>query len=183
MLRFRPQPARGKLIATSSGVALAALLALLVASPAASSQANKTGHILSLDYSFRSTDVTEGPGGKVTMYGAGTIEGKPFGKQKGRLSEAKVFTPNPNNGPYDFSGSVHATFSVSFAGRGGIRGFYDFSRDSDGAYSSAEPGVITGGTGDFKGATGKFVVPNNIPTPCGCERPTYTAHWKGSIRF
>jgi hypothetical protein len=162
-------------------------LALLVAAASPASSAKKTSHRLSVAFFYRVLDSCGATDN--VLCGEGTIRGRPFGKRTAELEvvSTETLVPNPNGGVReDWSGTGHATFTVTFTRhrhvKGRIRGHYDYTLDTEANPSSNEPGVITGGSGVFKGAKGKFVIPNRPLLP-GSERPTYQGHWEGSIRY
>jgi hypothetical protein len=91
------------------------------------------------------------------------LRGLPFAK-KALLDEFSQLTYNhPNQIPReDFSGTYHVSFDASVYNRGKFigtfKGFYDYSVDSEGNPTAPPTGRITGGTRQFKGATGSFTV-------------------------
>jgi hypothetical protein len=160
-------------------VALA--VALLVGGTAQQALAKKRSHTLSADYKSGRIGVDDTTPTTMQTDDQGSLAGRPFGSTE-ELNELTLVTYNaPNCLPF-CTGTEHTTFKADFPGRGIFRGFYDFSFGSEGNPSSPITGTITGGSGAFRGAKGRFQVVNRVAVPVG-DTTGYTAHWQGSIRY
>jgi hypothetical protein len=151
------------------------------AHPAKKAKGKRKNHVLSVDYKTSPVSVIDETPNTVELSDDAKLVGRPFGNRKAHLDEDSLVTYNqPNPGP-DFSGTQHTTFKAVIYGSGGFSGFYDFSLDSNGNPSGAITGVITGGGGTFRGATGSFQVVDLVAFHP--ENVQYRAHWQGSIRY
>ncbi len=114
------------------------------------------------------------------------LRGLPFAK-KALLDELSQLTYNhPGEIPrMDYSGTYHVTFDADVFDRGKFigtfSGFFDYSVDSEGNPTAAPTGQITGGTREFKGATGSFTVLDLHYT--SNDPAKQAGRWKGSIRY
>ena len=111
------------------------------------------------------------------------LVGRPFGNRKAHLDETSLVTYNQPQPSQDFSGTEHTTFKAEFfsGDAGKFRGFYDFTLDSNGNATGPINGVITGGSGMFRGASGSFQVQDLVAFHP--ESVQYRGHWQGSIRY
>jgi len=160
---------------------------------AKAAKGKKKRHTLDVAYKTSQIDVVgEGEGSSdVQSSDDAKLAGRPFGVYKAHLDEDRFFTYKvpgqiPRN---DYSGTENVSFKAAvfanpkFRGRatGTFRGFYNYSLDSDGNILSPITGVITSGTGTFKGAGGRFDVLGLVRTSNDPERQA--GHWKGFIRY
>jgi hypothetical protein len=154
------------------------------AHPANKAKGKRKNHVLSVDYKTSPVSVIDEPGPNTVEFSDDAkLVGRPFGNRKAHLDEDSLVTYNqPQPGP-DFSGTEHTTFRAIFysGAGGGFRGFYDYSLDSNGQATGPITGVITGGGGMFRGATGSFQVVDLVAFHP--EAVQYRAHWQGSIRY
>jgi hypothetical protein len=150
----------------------------------------KKRHQLDVDYKTGFIDVVgEGEGSSDVQFSdEAKLAGRPFGSYKAHLDEDRFFTyTTPNQIPrMDYSGSENVSFTAVVAGDGRssggkFRGFYSFSLDADGNILNPISGVITSGSGKFKGAGGRFDVLDLHRTSTNPERQG--GHWKGFIRY
>ena len=160
---------------------------------AKAAKSKKKRHALDVDYKTGQIDViSEGEGlSDVQFSDKAKLAGRPFGSYKAHLEEDRFFTFNaPNQVPrMDFSGTEQVSFkaavyaSKKFRGRptGKFRGVYNYSLDSDGNILNPITGVITSGSGTFKGAGGRFDVLDLHRTSNDPER--LGGHWTGFIRY
>lgn len=150
----------------------------------AAKKGKRKNHVLSVDYKTSPVSVIDEPGPNTVEFSDDAkLVGRPFGNRKAHLDEDSLVTYNQPRPSSDFSGTEHTTFkAVFYSGPGGaFRGFYDFSLDSNGNPTGPITGVITGGGGMFKGATGSFQVLDLVAFHP--ESVQYRAHWQGSIRY
>jgi hypothetical protein len=156
-----------------------------VSQPSAhSAKGKKKSHKLSADYKTSPVSVIDEPGpNSVEFSDDAKLVGRPFGNRKAHLDEDSLLTYNQPQPSMDFSGTEHTTFKAElFSGDAGtFRGFYDYSLDSNGNPSGPVTGVITGGSGAFRGAKGSFQIVNLVPFHP--ESVQYRGHWQGSIRY
>lgn len=160
------------------------------ASPQPPAHAAKKGkgkrknHVLSVDYKTSPVSVIDEPSANTVEFSdEAKLVGRPFGNRKAHLDEDSLVTYNQPRPSEDFSGTEHATFKASFfsGANGTFRGFYDFSLDANGNATGPITGVINGGSGTFKGASGSFQVVDLVAFHP--ESVQYRAHWQGSIRY
>jgi hypothetical protein len=153
----------------------------------------KKRHTLDVAYKTSQIDIVgEGEGSSdAELSDDAKLQGRPFGVYKAHLDEDRFFTYTvPNQIPRsDYSGSESVSFKAAvfadpkFRGRttGTFRGLYTYSLDSDGNILSPITGVITSGTGTFKGAGGRFDVLGLVRTSHDPERQA--GRWRGFIRY
>lgn len=161
--------------------------------PAKAAKAKPKRHALDVDYKSGQVDVIgEGEGSSdLQSSDEATLTGPPFAGHTAEVDESRFFTyTNRDEIPHhDFSGREQVSFEVAvfasskFKGRatGKLRGLYDYAVDSEGNPLNPITGVITSGSGTFKGAGGRFTVLDFHPTNNDPVR--YAAHWKGFIRY
>ena len=155
---------------------------------AKSSKGGKTNHALNATFRTPAQNVGlplgVGPN-TIEVFDDGALAGRPFGSRKPQVHEDGFLTYNQSDpiGTGDFSGTYHINFLASMFGgpRGEFRGFYDYTVDANGNPSSAITGVITRGSGRFRGASGSFTVLDRVIT--NNSNSAYTARWKGTIRY
>ena len=146
----------------------------------------KKNHKLSADYKTAPVSVIDEPTPNTVEFSDDAkLVGRPFGNLKAHLDEDSVLTFNQastGSSRTDYSGTYHVTFKAAFYGDGAsFRGFYDYSIDSNGDPSSAITGAITGGSGTFRGAKGRFQIVDFVAFHP--ESVQYKGHWQGSIRY
>ena len=147
----------------------------------------KKNHVLSADFKTAPVSVVDEPTPNTVEFSDDAkLVGRPFGNRKAHLTEDSLLTYNqPSSGSSrtDFSGTQHTTFKAVFYNgeAGGFRGSYDYSLDSNGDPSGPIAGVITGGSGTFRGAKGSFQVVDFVAFHP--EATQYKAHWQGSMRY
>ena len=158
--------------------------------PAKSAKGKKKRHALDADYKTEQVDViSEGEGSSdVQLSDHAKLAGRPFGSIKADLLENRFFTWNiPGQIPReDFSASEQVSFkAVVGAPRqpplGTFRGFWNYSQDSEGNILNPITGVITSGSGKFKGAVGTFEVLGLYAFHT--DPAQYKGHWTGFIRY
>lgn len=156
--------------------------------PANAAKSKKKSYTLDADWKTGPLDVIgEGErGADVEGTDEAKLRGLSFAK-KALLDEVFTLKYNqPGQIPRtDYSGTYHVTFDADvFTGlkfHGTFRGFYDYSVDSEGNVTAAPTGQITGGSREFKGATGSFTVLDFHNTS---NDPVKRAgRWQGTIRY
>jgi hypothetical protein len=153
------------------------------AHPAKKAKGKKKNHVLSADYKTAPVSVIDEPGPNTVEFSDDAkLVGRPFGNTKAHLDEDSLLTYNQPRPSQDYSGTEHTTFKAVFYASGAtFRGFYDFSLDSNGNPTGPVTGVITGGSGTYRGAKGSFQVLNLVAFHP--ESVQYMGHWQGSIRY
>jgi hypothetical protein len=144
----------------------------------------RKNHVLSADYKTSPVSVIDEPSAtSVEFSDDAKLVGRPFGARKAHLDETALATYNQPRPSSDFSGTQHTAFNAEFfsGDGGGFKGFYDMTLDSNGNATGPINGVITGGSGMFKGAKGSFQVQDLVAFHP--ESVQYRAHWQGSIRY
>jgi hypothetical protein len=158
--------------------------------PAKAAKGKKKRHALDVDYKTNEiTVISEGEGSSdVQLSDEAKLAGRPFGSFKAQLHENRFFTWNiPSQNPRtDYSASEQVSFKAGVFGSATskdstFRGFWNYSRDSEGNFLNPITGVITGGSGKLKGAGGTFEVLDLHDTSTDPERQA--GHWKGFIRY
>ena len=156
--------------------------------PANAAKSKKKSHAFNAEWKTGPQDVIgEGErGADVEGTDEAKLRGLPFAK-KALLDELSQLTyDHPGQIPRrDYSGTFHVTFDADVYDRGKFigtfSGFYDYSVDSEGNPKAAPTGRITGGSREFKGATGSFTV---LELHYTSNDPAKQAgRWKGSIRY
>ena len=156
--------------------------------PATASRSKKKSHAFNAAWKTGPHDVIgEGErGSDVEGTDEAKLTGLPFAK-KALLDELSKLTYNhPGQIPRtDYSGTYHITFDADVFNRGKVigtfSGFYDYSVDAEGNPTAAPTGRITGGSREFKGATGSFTVLDLHNT--SNDPVKQAGRWKGSIRY
>ena len=156
--------------------------------PANAAQSKKKRHVFDADWKTGPQDVIgEGErGADIEGTDEAKLRGLPFAK-KALLDELFQFTYNQRGQipRMDYSGTFHVTFDADVYDRGKFlgtfSGFYDYSVDSEGNPRAAPTGQITGGSREFKGATGSFTVLDLHNT--SNDPVKQAGRWKGSIRY
>jgi hypothetical protein len=140
---------------------------------------------LDVEYKTEQISVTDEGGSSDVEFGTySKLLGKPFGAFKPNMDEWRYLNwVVPGQVPRtDFSATVQVTFTASILGQTGrFKGFWNYSQDADGNILHPITGVITSGTGQFKGAGGRFAVLDLHDT--GSEIQKQAGHWKGFIRY
>jgi hypothetical protein len=156
----------------------------------AKAAAKKKRHTLNVAYKSGQIDVIdEGTETADVVFQAySKLKGRPFGAFKAQMNEERFLKWNvPNQIPrIDASATVQVTFTAVIRGArksedGRFRGFWNYSQDSAGNILSPITGIISSGSGKFKGAGGRFDVigiHNTSNDPVRQE-----ARWTGFIRY
>jgi hypothetical protein len=149
----------------------------------AAKKGKKKNHVLSADYKTAPLSVFDEPTANTVEFGDDAkLVGRPFGNLKAHLTEDSLATYNQPSPRDDYSGTEHTTFKAEFfSNNDTFKGFYDISLDSNGNPSGPINGVISGGTGRYRGAKGSFQVQNLVAFHP--ESVQYMGHWQGSIRY
>jgi hypothetical protein len=157
--------------------------------PANAAKSKKKSHAFDADWKTGPQDVIgEGErGADIEGTDEAKLRGLPFAK-KALLDELFQLTYNHSGQipRMDYSGRYHVTFDADVFDRGKFlgtfSGFYDYSVDSEGNPTAAAPaGRITGGSGEFKGATGSFTVLDLHYT--SNDPAKQAGRWQGSISY
>jgi len=152
------------------------------AAQTAKGKGKKKNHVLSADYKTSPVSVVDETENSVEFSDDAKLVGRPFGNTKAHLTEDAVLTYNQPRPSQDFSGTQHTTFKAEFFASGAtFRGYYDYTVDSNGDPSGPINGVITGGSGTYRGAKGHFQVLDLVAFHP--ESVQYRGHWQGSIRY
>lgn len=149
------------------------------APPARAAKRNGRNHALSAQYKSGRIGLDNTTDTTWQFDDSATLVGRPFGGKKASVDELPQLTFD--NPPANYPGSFHTTFKADVFPLGRFRGFYDFTVDANGNRSNGI-GVITGGSGPFRRATGSFRVLDWVPYPVG-DTTGYMAHWQGTIRY
>jgi len=165
------------------GIGIAHGSSLPSAPTAKKAKGKKKRHVLSADYKTSPVSVIDESPNTVEFSDDAKLVGRPFGNRKAHLTEDSLVTYNQPSPTTDFSGTEHTTFKAVFysGGGDGFRGFYDYALDSNGNATGPITGVITGGSGTFRGAKGSFQVLDLVAFHP--ESVQYRGHWQGSIRY
>jgi hypothetical protein len=144
-----------------------------------------------LDVEYKTEQIentNEGGSSDVEFSTYSKLIGKPFGAFKPHMIEWRdLFWKIPGQVPrIDASATVQVNFTASIRGKvksqdGTFKGFWSYSQDSGGNILSPIAGVITSGTGKFKGAGGRFDVVGLHRT--GTELERQAGRWTGFIRY